>query len=77
MTVIEEAANAVDQAALEPKSVFSTRELAKRWGCSEKHIYRMRTGEASPRLPFFRIGNLIRYRLEDILQIEAAMAERG
>ncbi|PQO37589.1 DNA-binding protein [Bremerella cremea] len=50
-------------------TLLSTRQLAKRWGVSERWLWRA-THEVKPGIPVLRLMGLKRYRLADIERIE-------
>jgi excisionase family DNA binding protein len=51
---------------------LSASQLAKLWGCSRQHIYSLaRTG----RLRCLRVGDLYRFRPEDISEYEATVCQ--
>ena len=52
------------------KDILTPKELAERWGMSERTLAQWRYLKKSP--PYFRAGG-IRYRLEDIIEYESKM----
>ena len=54
---------------------LSERQLARRWGTSQRTLQRWRSEHYGP--AFMRIGGSIRYRLEDILNYEARARSWG
>jgi predicted DNA-binding transcriptional regulator AlpA len=51
-----------------PKQLLSRRQLAERWGVSKETLKRR---EKAGRLPFLKLGKVVRYWLANIEQIEA------
>ena len=54
---------------------LSERQLAERWGLSQRTLQRWRAENRDP--IWVRIGGNIRYRFEDVLAFEAAETSRG
>jgi predicted DNA-binding transcriptional regulator AlpA len=53
----------------EGRTMLSVTDLAKRWGCSERHVRRMADSGRCPRP--FKFGSLLRWPLRPIEQWEA------
>jgi hypothetical protein len=46
-------------------------DLAERWGCTVGHLANLRS-EGKSALPYLKLGHHCRYRLADVLAVEAA-----
>lgn len=55
-------------------ALLTTSDVQKRWRCSGEQVRVLRrTG----RLPYVRLGHLIRFRIEDVAEYEAANLRCG
>ena len=54
------------------KELFDKKSLAARWKCSTRKVDMMRK---SGELPFVKLGNLVRFREEDVDSIERRCSE--
>ena len=57
-----------------PDRLLTQREAAQLLGISTRYLHTLRT---TGRLPFLRIGNRIRYRLEDLKRWAAERVQNG
>jgi len=54
-----------------PEIHLTPTDLAERWGVSAGHLANLRS-EGTSQVPYLKLGGHVRYRLADILAVEAA-----
>jgi hypothetical protein len=54
-----------------PEVHLTSTDLAKRWGVTVGHLANLRS-ESKSAVPYLKIGAAVRYRLSDVLAVEAA-----